>query len=163
LSYDIDRAIEDKFAGQIKSALANHFITKVEQDDLERGRDFAIYYVEPFSVAVRLRRYDYFEAFSHQFTIRWSRPSGVRTEIDKIRDREVQYLFYGFLSPTQTYLIQYFIADLSKFGDQEPIKIVPNNPYDSELAVYDLSQFSSSFIVKFWCHPEFERKKNLKP
>jgi len=159
LTYKVDREIEDKFAPIIKNILGNIFISKEEIDDLEKATDFAIYHIQPFSVAVRLRRFEYFPTFHNQFTIRWRRPSGVRTEIDKIRDKEVEYLFYGFLSPTQDFIIQYFIADLKQFQNQEPMRIFPNNPHDSDLAIYHINQFPASFIVKFYCHPEYEKMK----
>lgn len=154
-----DRKLEDKFAPTIKGMLATHFIRKVESDDLEKGRDFAIYKVQPFSVAVRLRRHRFFRAFRDEFTIRWSRPRGTKTEIDKIREGTVNYLFYGFLSPDETFIIQYFLADLKEFGNPEPAEIILNKTKDSELAVFKLNQFPKSFIVRFWCHKTYERSE----
>jgi len=154
--YNNDRAIEDKFSTIIKNILGNFFITKQDIDDLEKGKDFAIYHIQPFSVAVRLRRFDYFQKYRDEFTVRWSRPSGVRTEIDKIRDREVQYFMYGFLSLREDRIIQYFIADLKYFTNQQPYAIIPNNPNDSELAVFKLNQFPKEFIVKFYSEPKLE-------
>lgn len=155
MPYSHDREVEDIFTLSIKKILADHFITKKEVADLEEAQDFAIYNIRPFSVAVRLRRYEYFKAFHDEFTIRWSRPSGVKTEIDKIRQGLVDYILYGFLSPDGKSIIQYFIGNLTKFTDVKPYKIFPNNPYDSELAVYKLSQFPKDFIVAFWCDPKF--------
>jgi len=145
-----DRILEDGFAQTVKNILAQQFISKVESDDLEKGRDFAIYRVQPFSVAVRLRRFSYFQSFHDEFTIRWSRPLGTKTEIHKIREGTVDYLFYGFLSPEEKTIIQYFLADLKYFCNPTPYKIFPNNPYDSELAIFKISQFPKSFIIRFW-------------
>ena len=153
MTYNKDRRLEDQFAALIKNFLAQQLITKEEIKDLEEATDFAIYCVHPFKVAVRLRRFEYFKSFYDEFTIRWSRPSGVKTEIDKIREHLVDYLFYGFLSPCETEIIQYFIADLTKFDDVKPHHIFPNNPPDSELAVYKLSQFPKDFVVEFYCQP----------
>jgi len=152
MSYEQDRKIEDVFAPLIKNILGQHFIGKIEEADLEQATDFAIYCVKPFKIAVRLRRFDYFHSFYNEFTIRWSRPSGAKTEIHKIREHLVNYLLYGFLSPDETEIIQYFIGDLEKFTDPKPHNIFQNNPYDSELAVYKLNQFPKEFIVKFYCH-----------
>jgi len=145
-----DRTLEDSLAPTVKSILAQQFICKVESDDLEKGRDFAIYRVQPFSVAVRLRRFSYFRAFHNEFTIRWSRPLGTKTEIHKIREGTVDYLFYGFLSPDEKTIIQYFLANLKHFGNPTPYKILSNNPYDSELAIFKISQFPKLFIICFW-------------
>jgi len=152
MTFEKDWSLEHKFESEIKNILADQFITKNIEADLEQATDFAIYTVEPFKVAVRLRRYDYFPSFNHQFTVRWTRPSGVKTEIHKIRDGQVDYFLYGFINNTETQIIQYFIGDLTVFRktDPEPYRIYPNNPYDSELAVYNLSQFPSNFLIKFW-------------
>ena len=148
-----DSKIEFRFANLIKNILGQVFISKELTSDLEQGTDFAIFKVNPFKVAVRLRRFDYFESFYDEFTIRWSRPSGVKTEIHKIRDGLVDYLLYGFLSPDETEIIQYFIADLHKFGNPKPYEIHQNYPKDSELAVYKWNQFPEDFVMSFYCHP----------
>ena len=152
MTFDKDFSLEHKFEPQIKRILADQFITKDVTADLEKGQDFAIYKVEPFTVGVRLRRYKYYWDFRHQFTIRWSRPSGVSTEIHKIFANEVDYILYGFINSEETEIIQYFIGNLTVFRETkaEPCHIFPNEPYDSELAVYELKQFPSNFVVKFW-------------
>lgn len=155
MPYDDDRAIEDSFSSQIKYILAQHFISKDINQDLEQAQDFGVYRVNPFTVAVRLRGFQYFRKYWNQFTIRWSRPSGVKTEIHKIREGLVNYILYGFLDLEKRSIIQYFIGDFSKFTDPKPYDIRPNNPYDSELAIYELSQFPEDFVIAFWCSPEF--------
>lgn len=155
-TYPEDRSLETQFASLIKNILGQIFIRREEVADLEQGTDFAIFEVNPFRVAVRLRRFDYFLAFHKEFTIRWSRPSGVKTEIHKIREGLVDYLFYGFLSSDETEIIQHFVADLTKFGTPMPYKIYQNDPPDSELAVFKLNQFSANFLVAFYCQPNYK-------
>ena len=147
-----DWSLEHKFEPQIKAILADQFITKDIDADMEQATDFAIYVIKPFKVAVRLRRYDYYPSFSHQFTVRWSRPSGAETEIDKIREGKVDYFLYGFIDESETRIIQHFIGDLAIFRNNEPdpCQIFQNDPYDSKFAVWNINQFPTNFIIKFW-------------
>lgn len=147
-----DWSLEYKFEPQIKTILADQFITKDIDADMEQATDFAIYAVNPFKVAVRLRRYEFYSSFSHQFTVRWLRPSGVETEIDKIREGKVDYFLYGFVNEPETKIIQHFIGDLAIFRNNEPnpYQIFPNKPHDSDFAVYNIGQLPPTFIVKFW-------------
>lgn len=156
---DKDSKLEAQFANLIKNILGQTFIRQDEIADQEEGTDFAIFLVKPFRVATRLRRFYYFEKFYDEFTIRWSRPSGAKTEIHKIKEGLVDFLLYGFLSPDETEIIQYFIADLKKFGDPQPQQIKQNDPPDSELAIFKLSQFPKDFIVTFYRHPSYASRK----
>ena len=154
-----DFFLETKFSNEIKAILGQSFIEKDIEADLQKGQDFAIYNVKPFKVAVRLRRFTYFPSFHNQFTIRYSRPLGTPTEIDKIQQGLVRYFLYGFIDQEETKIIQYFLADLLKFGNPPPIHEYPNYPPDSTFAVFELSQFPKDFIVTHWCDRKFEKYK----
>jgi hypothetical protein len=154
MSYDEkDALLEYKFERQIKNILGNFFIKKDITHDLKEGTDFAIFGIKPFKVAVRLRRnYCLDRGYGKEFTIRWSRPSGAKTEINKIEEGLVDYILYGFLDKDETKLVQYFIGDLAVFRDhlQEPFKIKKNKSGDSELAIYKWSQFPASFFKEIY-------------
>lgn len=159
MTYAIDRRIEDVKAQLIKNILAQSFIRKIEKADLEEGQDFGIYSVKPFNVGVRLRRFKHFQKYNREFTIRWSRPSGIKTEIDKIREALVDFILYGFLDKKGQNIIQYFIGDLKIFRavNPEPYAIIPNNPHDSELAVFKFTQFPKEFFIAYWKDPKYAR------
>lgn len=148
--YEKDIRLERKFADDIKVILAKYFIVQDRIADTKQGTDFLIFQIKPFRVAARLRTFKHFNTDNRrdEFTIRWCRPSGTKTEIDKIREGLVQYLFYGFVDKAESNLIQYFIADLNIFrkNESKPYKIYPNNPRDSDLAVYKINQFPEKFI-----------------
>lgn len=150
--YQSDRAIEDKFSKTIKAILGNQFFVKDVEADLRQGTDFLTYNIKPFRVAVRLRRFPIYLKYPDDFTIRWSRPSGVKTEIHKINEGLVDYLLYGFIDEKETKIIKYFIGCLSVFRNSniKPISIISNNPPDSCLAVYKKSQLPISFILKLY-------------
>ncbi len=151
MSYDTDRTLEVRFARQIKQILGLCFISQSKYMDQKEATDFAVFYIEPFSVAARLRRYPIYcnLQYRNQFTVRWSRPSGIKTEIHKIREGLVQYLFYGFLNETESHIIQYFVGDLNVLLEANPKHLgpFPNRPPDSELVAYELKSLPPEFFV----------------
>ena len=154
-NFQTDIQLEKKFSRVIKSILGNYFITQDVQEDLHGGTDFLTYTMSPFKIGIRLRRQcKFFDRYKNEFTIRWQRPSGVETEIHKIRKNLVQYILYGFVDESQEKIIQYFIADLKIFNNfyKEPRCVFPNNPRDSDLAVWRISDFPENFILHFYAN-----------
>lgn len=148
MPYNRDAAFERKFERQIKTRLGQYFIGRDVVLDLREATDFAIFIIKPVKVAARLRRFEYYK-YKDQFTLRWSRPSGVMTEIDKIREGLVEYIIYGFVDQKERKILSYFIGDLKIFREYEPkpIEIFPNNPPDSELAAYELKNMPEGFLL----------------
>ena len=153
-SFERDMNLERKFERQLKAILGNQFIGKEVVADLREGTDFAIFNIRPFRVGVRLRRYKYYNNLKYrkEFTIRYSRPSGVETEIDKIKKGLVGYILYGFVDQDEQRIIQYFIGDLEVFNrvSPDPYEIRENYSHDSKLAIYKIDQLTDDFVVKFW-------------
>jgi len=153
-NFQTDIQLEKRFARTIKAVLGNQFICQDEVEDLENGTDFLMFKAEPFKIGARLRRYKFYEIpeYRNQFTIRCERPSGVQTEIHKIMDGKVDYIFYGFVNKPELRIIQYFIGNLKIFREinPTPIGIYFNKPFDSKLAVFDIKQFPNEFILKDW-------------
>lgn len=153
VGYKKDIKLEKKFSEQIKSILGNYFFSQNVEYDQKYATDFAIFTIpnREIRVGIRLRRYKYFLKYSEQFTIRWERPSGVNTEIHKIRKGLVNYILYGFINEEENDIIQYFIGNLDVFRSYEskPVRIYDNIPFDSKLAVYNISQFPSEFILYY--------------
>jgi hypothetical protein len=150
-TYEGNIYLEHRFAEQIKMILGRQFIIQDPVLDRQEGTDFAICILSPIRVACRLRRYEYYLKYPDDFTIRWSLPSGQPTEIDKIRRGFVNYLLYGFVDRQEAKIISYFIATLEKYRTwPNPKWIKVNNPPDSKLAIYSLTQFPPSFVIKRW-------------
>jgi len=150
--YEQDIQLERRFTKNIKAALGGFFFGQTPYMDQQEATDFAVFTMAAVKVAVRLRRYEYMVRYPDQFTIRWSRPSGVKTEIDKVRLALVDYMLYGFVDEGQTCLLQYVICDLAIFraAEPQPLCIKPNVPPDSDFAAFGLWQFPASFVVKRW-------------
>lgn len=148
-SFETDSKLEYKFAKTIKSILGNQFIIKDINLDLKEGTDFLVFRLEPIRVACRLRRFEYLK-YNSDFTIRWSRPSGVDTEYQKIIKGFVDYILYGFIDQSEEKIVSYFIGDLKVFRDSgvKPFQIKPNNPNDSELAIFRLNDLPENFTIK---------------
>lgn len=152
-SFQTDIQLEKKFSKTIKGVLGNYFIRQDVQQDLKHGTDFLTYTMQPFKIGLRLRRKDScFDKYKDEFTIRWSRPSGVDTEIHKIRNNQVQYILYGFVNESQEKIIQYFIGDLGIFNThyKHPRFIFQNKPRDSDLAVWRITDFPKDFVLHFY-------------
>lgn len=145
-----DLRLERRFSPTLKAILGNQFIVQDSAEDTRGGTDFVVWTLSALRVAVRLRTHPFFVRYPNQFTIRWSRPSGIDTEIHKIRQGLVDYFLYGFVDETEAHIIAYFIGDLSIFRhlNPKPLDIKWNDPPDSQLAIYNLSQLPTEFVVK---------------
>ena len=152
MGYEHDIRLEMRFGRAIKAILGNYFIGQDVLHDRQKATDFEIFTVRPFTVGVRLRTYKYLLEYPDEFTLRWSRPSGVPTEIHKIRSGFVDYILYGFVDQEEERIEQYFLGDLGIFRANEPspICVKPNNPPDSELAAYRLADLPSEFVLHWY-------------
>lgn len=151
-NFQRNKELELKFDNTVRSILARQFIVRDVKADLEEGTDFLIYSVQPFRVGVRLRRFHIYPYYNRQFTIRWEVASGVRTEIDKIYDGLVDYIFYGFVNLAEDRIVQYIIGDLSIFRAEhpEPYQIKYNGRGDSHLAAFRIPDMPKDFVIKSW-------------
>jgi len=149
--YKKDISLEMKFSKTIKGILGNYFFIKDDIHDHQNGTDFCIFMLFPkrIRVATRLRRFKHFKNYGDQFTIRWSRPSGEPTEIDKINWGLVDYFLYGFVDQKEEKIIKYFLGDLAVFRNEKPnpFEIRNNFPFDSQLGCFKISQLSKKFIL----------------
>ena len=114
--FEKDKSWSDRFIPEIKQILGNLFIsTAPEKDDLERNTDLMVFRSGRVRIAARMRRFEYFERYPDEFTIRYSRASGTKTEIDKIMEGWGDYIFYGFSDKEDESIYAYTVADLNVF------------------------------------------------
>ena len=176
-----DIKLEKKFAETMAGILGKFFIKQDCHLDWHEATDFAVFDIQPFKVAARLRRYENAKGYptflKHrgEFTIRWSRPNNIETEIHKIRRGFCEYMLYGFLDKPEKNIIQYFIGDLNVFRDfePEPYEIKTNtDSKQSQMAAYRLIDLPETFLLKEWpkkivCRPptapEVPREKKWAP
>ena len=154
-----DWALEDKLAPKflplILSALALDVTRKDMNLDLHKGTDFTT--IPAIGLAIRLRRHEYYgEKYKREFTIRWKRPSGKKTEYEKILEGDVRWFFYAFLNERENDFADWFIGDLNIFRQTIrehlllPHAIRANRPHDSDLAIYEKRSFPNEFIKAYY-------------
>jgi hypothetical protein len=152
-NFEEDIGLEKKFVKRAKQILGECFFCRDKIADLEQGTDFLIFQLDlpnSIRVAFRLRRFKYL-CFKDDFTIRWKRPSGVKTEIDKIMDGQVNYILYGFVDKAEKNIIKYFIGDLRIFREKNlpPIAVKTNTDAKaSQLAIYEKKMYGEKFIIE---------------
>lgn len=138
---------------KIKAYLGQVFIGEAPaRVDMEEATDLLVFEVKPFSVACRVRSGGYFANFHHQFTVRYERASGMRTEHEKILDGWADYMFYGFEDVSAKRICAAHIFDLNVFREVVGAKLVSgtvNNNYDgrSSFVAYNIADFPKRFVV----------------
>lgn len=157
-SYQQDKKWSDKFIHQIKHILGFYLIGVASfEDDAERNTDLIVLRMDGIRIACRLRQGFYLAKYANEFTIRYERPSGTKTELAKILEGWGDYLFYGFAANENT-LEQWFIGDLNVFRKWFNSEIkrlngrIPgskkwNRDESSSFLVYNIMDLPSGFVV----------------
>lgn len=95
--WERDKQRADIFMPRIKSILGRLFIGDAPvMEDQEQATDLMVFHLAPLTIACRMREIEYLAKYPNDVTIRFSRPSGTKTEYDKIVDGWADYFFYGF-------------------------------------------------------------------
>jgi hypothetical protein len=118
--WERDKARTDPYLPYIKRILGQYLISDAPIDeDRERNTDLIVLTLKPYRIGVRLRGWNYHARYGNQFTIRSSRPSGAKTEFEKIMDSWGDYFFYGFMHPhSERYrVVEWTLGDLNAFRD----------------------------------------------
>jgi hypothetical protein len=118
MSYQDDRTWADQYLPWVKAICGRQFITEASvDDDQERNTDLIVLKLEAIRIAVRIRRPQWWHERNGQyrgdFTIRWSRPNGTKTEHEKIMEDFGDYLFYAHAYETPPQLRGFGILDLA--------------------------------------------------
>lgn len=136
-------------------------------DDAEKNTDLIVFTLGAIRVACRIRRFNQYEKYGEQFTIRADRPSGAKCEFEKLLEGWGDYFFYGFSNEAEDGLHAWFIADLKPFrtfvnkhlirnGGKLPGVKLPNRDDSSQFYAYWIHQLPASFIVARKSVPIFE-------
>lgn len=100
---------------QIKRILGEILLTEAAtEDDQEKATDLIVLRFDAIRIAVRLRRPGYFDRYGDEFTIRTSRPGGMKTELAKILEGFGDYFFYGHAAD-KSLLGQWGLGKLNSF------------------------------------------------
>lgn len=84
--------------------------------DTQQASDLVVLNAKGLSIAARVRRPGYADAYGHDFTIRLKRDNGQKTEMRKILDGWADWMFYGHAHPAEAgEIIRWMIIDLKSF------------------------------------------------
>lgn len=115
-SYRADKRRVDTFEPEIKRILGEVFIGTADAErDRKQATDLLVLNVRPVTIACRVRKFDYFENFGHEFTVRHERGNGCKSEFSKIVDGWCDYGFYAFADETDEELLAWTLYDLKVF------------------------------------------------
>jgi hypothetical protein len=148
--YTDDRKWSDQFIPAIKAAIKpilGDSEVAPDEEDKHHNTDLIVLTSERGRIACRVRRLEYLN-YSDQFTIRASRPSGARTELQKVvLDGWGDFLFYGFGENGR--LEKWTLADLQIFREymRSQIRVLKLNPDGVAFRVFDWKKFPPEFQV----------------
>jgi|SRR6516162_1328353 hypothetical protein len=148
-----DMRLEKHHADMVKRILGRFFgldASSFIQDqwaDQKEATDFFVLAAPTIRCALRLRTAKWLIAHPFDITIRWSRPNGTLTEIDKIRKGTVKYFLYGFVSEDEKKIDAYSILEIPFPFDLQPYAIKVNDPPDSQFGIFHQDQFK---VLKIW-------------
>lgn len=175
-SFGVDKRRVDCFEPEIKRILGGVFIGTA---DLERDRtqatDLLVLSVRPVTIACRVRTAGYWERFGDEFTIRYERPNGCKSEFSKIVDGWCEYGFYAFADASDERLAAWTLYDLKVFRAtliRTPTLIkqsgIPNEDGSSTFLPFAWEDFPPEMVVAcarppddsdltLWHEQEYER------
>lgn len=172
-SWQDDKAKTDKLLPSVKRILGQHLITTAPfEEDAKRNTDLIVLSLNSVRIGLRIRDASYWmkPQYRDEFTIRCSRPSGTKTELDKIIDGWGDYFFYGFANPRYTDLLGYMLGNLNVFrswrserlarNNVEPGFLLPNRDESSEFRVYKIADLPHDFVVTRYSVCETEELMN---
>lgn len=109
--YAHDREWSDLMIPQIRSIVGYHLLHEASFElDVKEATDLMVFSARDMRVAARVRRPGFAERYPYEFTIRAARPSGVRTELEKIVDGWGDALFYGHADPSGKIILWHLIS-----------------------------------------------------
>jgi hypothetical protein len=160
MCFEVDKEWGRLFLPEMKRIISEHLICEAPlEEDQKRNTDLIVLRMEALRIACRVRRQKYYWQYSHQFTIRLSRPSNAKTELTKIIEGWGHYFLYGFGHDGFGHdrkLTAWTLADLSVFRvwynqqlyrGMRPGERRSNKDKSSELIAFNWFDLPPEFIV----------------
>lgn len=157
-TWEINKAWSDKYIPEIKHILGLYLIGEAPQEeDACRNTDLIVLRLESVRIGCRIRRPGYADIYGNEFTIRTSRPSGMKTELTKIIEGWGDYFFYGHAG-NDGLLSAWALCDLKSFrlwfgryiaknNGHLPGKLQKNKDGSSNFRAFKFSCMPDSFVV----------------
>jgi len=164
-NYKENRQWSDLFIPELKRVLGENFINVApEYKDTQEATDLIVMGIGRLCFACRVRRFEYFEKYKNQFTIRLKLPGYKKSEMDKIKEGFGDYYFYGFSNKKNngSGFIQYIIFDLNIFREYLPYLKSRKNECWGKKSNIDNSPDFIWFNIDCFRNEMFFKKKNFK-
>lgn len=107
----------NKFIPTIRKLVGEYLLVpSTLQQDMEEAADLVVLKGRDLTIACRIRRAGYSERYPDDFTIRFERTSGAKTEYQKIVEGWGDWMFYGHSLDNESDIIsRWMLLDLSHF------------------------------------------------
>lgn len=157
MNYRDDRTWSDRFIPAIKR-IVGPFVLEISsvEADQEEASDLTIIKAEGISIACRVRRPGYAVRYGSQITFRYARPSGAKTEWEKIIfGGFADWMFYGHSNASEDDLELWWLVNLDalRWHVRNPARSIKRgfgvNPDGTRFAWIDLSTIPSNPNVVF--------------
>ena len=168
--WELDKALTDRAMPKVKAAMGNFlFRAGDKREDLKEATDLIMFESGEHATAVRLRSDRYRERYGHQFTIRYERPSGALSEMQKIMCGFAQWMFYGFIDDSAN-ITAYTILKLnfvrSYLWDQrlalETFYIGKNTDNSSQFIALPLDELPAGAVAHRWAKTSDNKQTGVK-
>lgn len=150
-SFQDSKKWSDRFIPEIQKILGMTLINYAnEKEDMYHNTDLIVITKGSVRIACRIRRFKYLEKYGNEFTIRKSRPSGNKSELEKIKEGWGDYLFYGFCNEEETSLLKWSLCSLAIFrGHYESVEksAIRNLDRSSDFIPFSFSDFPEAFVM----------------
>ena len=113
--YHPDRAYGERFMHLVRPIVGAHLLVPAPFEiDVSEASDLIVLRAELKAIGVRIRRPGYLEKYPNDFTIRSKRDNGIDTELAKIQDGWMDWMFYGHGNPEDCTpeLRKWFLIDM---------------------------------------------------
>jgi hypothetical protein len=155
--WEKDKRDTDKYLPEIKRIIGEYLISEPPiEEDAERNTDLIVLKLDAIRIACRIRKYNYYNTYADEFTLRSGRPSGVLTELAKVVSGWGNYFFYGFANENETRLYAWGLADLNIFRlwymqqifkNSRPGILQNNKDNSSQFMAFKWQELPTKFIV----------------
>jgi hypothetical protein len=123
-TWEDDKAWSDRFIPAVGQIIGPRLLVPAPLVlDIREATDLIVLQARDLRIAVRLRRAHYADRYPNQVTIRSSRSSGVKTELAKIYEGWVDWMFYGYAHEISGRVYPWYLINLRLF-----IAAIVNNP-----------------------------------
>jgi len=161
MGYSADRAWSDLHIDHLKQIVGPRLLVPSDFDvDTKQATDFVLLEARNWQIAARVRKPGYFDRYPYEFTVRSYRPTGVRTELEKVlHDGFGDWMFYGHHGGIASkrgrplYVIgRWMLLDLHKFRDAVAasggrLGQEMQNPDGTRFRAYDVRQMKQVVIA----------------